>query len=131
MTDRSDIQSFIDRLEDGFAISEEVEDGLWVLTPEDGGSPIVVTMSPPVLVLRVNVMQLPPPGDRRNELLQKLLQLNATELVHGSYGIEDTQIVLTDAMQLGNLDFSEFQASVDSITLALGSHLSTLASYQE
>ena len=61
----------------------------------------------------------------------ELRQLNATDLVHGSYGIEGTQVVLTDALQLEDLNFSEFQASLESINLALGSHLSALASYQE
>ena len=32
---------------------------------------------------------------------------------------------------LENLDFTEFQATIDSINLALGSHLAAFASYQE
>ncbi len=31
--------------------------------------------------------------------------------------------MLTDTLELENLDFSEFEASFDSITLALASHL--------
>jgi len=38
---------------------------------------------------------------------------------------------LTDALELENLDFSEFEASFDSLTLALSSHLSALAPYRE
>ena len=52
-------------------------------------------------------------------------------MVHGSYGVEGSQVVLTDALQLKNLDFNEFQASLDSITLALASHMSALASFKE
>ena len=131
MTGREDVQSFIERLDDGVVTSEELEPGLWVLTPEQNGVRIVVNYEPPVVVFRVNVMELPAEGDKRTSLMRKLLELNATELLHGSYGIEGDSVVLTDALQLENLDFSEFQASIDSITLALASHLNALAPYQE
>ena len=51
--------------------------------------------------------------------------------MHGSYGLEGDHVVLTDTLELENLDFSEFEASFDSITLALASHLATLAPYRE
>ena len=132
MTSREDIQSYIERLDDGVVTSEEVEPGLWVLTPDETSElRIVVSYAPPVVVFRVNVMELPPEGDHRHPLMKKLLELNASELVHGSYGIEGEHIVLTSALQLENLDFNEFQASIDSITLALASHMTTLAPFQE
>jgi len=68
---------------------------------------------------------------RQAELFRQLLEYNARELVHGSYGLEGDHIVLTDTLELENLDFSEFEASFDSITLALASHLATLAPYRE
>ncbi len=131
MTGREDVQGFIERLDDGVVTSEELKPGLWVLTPEQDGVRIVVNFGPPVVVFRVNVMNLPGDAEKRTSLMQKLLELNATELLHGSYGIEGDSVVLTDALQLENLDFNEFQASIDSITLALASHLRALAPYQE
>jgi hypothetical protein len=131
MINQDDVQSFIERLSDSVITSDEVEPGMWILTAGSDGAGIVVSYDPPVLVIRVNVMELPPPGSRRTELMQKLLELNAGELVHGSYGIEGEHVVLTDALQLENLDFTEFQATYDSITLALASHMPALASYQE
>ncbi len=130
MANREDIESFIGRL-DTAVNSEEVEQGIWVLTPDDQGTQIVVSYDPPVAVFRVRVMDLPENGQAKTELMQKLLELNAEGLVHGSYGIEGSLVVLTDALQLENLDFNEFQSSVDSITLALASHMSTLASFRE
>ncbi len=130
MANREDIESFIGRL-DSAVNSEEVEKGIWVLTPDDQGAQIVVSYDPPVAVFRVRVMDLPESGRAKTDLMQKLLELNAQGLVHGSYGIEGSHVVLTDALQLDNLDFNEFQSSVDSITLALASHMSTLASFQE
>ena len=130
MANREDLESFIGRL-DGAITSDEVEKGIWVLTPGDESTPIVVSFDSPVVVFRVKVMDLPKDGQAKTQLMQKLLELNAEGLVHGSYGIEGSLVVLTDALQLENLDFNEFQSSVDSITLALASHMSALASFQE
>jgi len=44
-------------------------------------------------------------------------------LVHGSYGIERDSIVLTEALELAHLDFDEFLASYEGMTLAL-THIS-------
>ena len=51
--------------------------------------------------------------------------------MHGSYGVEGNHVVLTDTLELENLDFSEFEASFDSLTLALATHLGALAPYRE
>lgn len=130
MANREDLESFIGRL-DGSLTSDEVETGIWLLTPADESTPIVVSFDSPVVVFRVKVMDLPKDGQAKADLMQKLLELNAEGLVHGSYGIEGSVVVLTDALQLENLDFNEFQSSVESITLALASHMSALASFQE
>ena len=130
MTSREDLESFISRLDDDVN-SEEVDAGIWVLSPGENGAQIVVSYDPPVVVFRVNVMDLPDGEGKRNELMRRLLELNAEGLVHGSYGIEGPRVILSDALQLENLDFNEFQASVDSISLALASHMASLATYQE
>ena len=64
-------------------------------------------------------------------LTRRLLELNASDLLHGSYGIQDDQIVLTEALELSALDYEEFLASYESMTLALASHLRELGSYRE
>ena len=68
---------------------------------------------------------------RRGELFRQLLEFNARDLVHGSYGLEGDHVVLTDTLDLENLDYSEFESSFDSITLALASHLGALAPFRE
>lgn len=130
MITREDIQSFLDRLEAGALAVTEVEPNLWIAkTPDD--AEVVVHYAPPVVILRVRVMELPGAEPRRSELFRQLLEYNARELVHGSYGLEGNHVVLTDTLELENLDFSEFEASFDSMTLALASHLAALAPYRE
>ena len=130
MVTREDLQAWVDRLDGGVHTVQEVEPGLWLVrTPDE--AEIVVHHAPPVVLLRVRVMEPPEAGERREGLYRQLLEFNARDLVHGSYGLEGDHVVLTDTLELENLDFSEFQASFDSITLALASHLSALAPFRE
>ena len=130
MITRDDILSFFDRLYGGSLTVAELEPNLWLVrTPDD--AEVVVHYAPPVVILRVRVMELPASEPRRGELFRQLLEYNARDLVHGSYGLEGDHVVLTDALELENLDFSEFEASLDSLTLALASHLGSLAAFRE
>jgi hypothetical protein len=130
MISRDDIQSWLERLEGGSLEVRELEPNIWLVRSQEGAE-VVVHYAPPVVILRIRVMELPASEPRRSELFRQLLELNARELIHGSYGIEGDYIVLTDALELENLDFSEFEASFDSITLALATHLGALAPYRE
>ncbi len=130
MVSREDLEGFISRLEAEGVHAREIEPGLWVLNANGDGPEVVVHHAPPVVVLRVRVMTLPK-KTKKPELYRHLLELNAKDLVHGSYGIDGNDIVLSDTLELENLDFSEFRASFESMTLALASHLATLAPYRE
>ena len=130
MITRDDLQSWLDRLDGGTVSVEEVEPNLWICRTGDD-TEVVVNFAPPVLLLRVRVMELPAGEPRRSELFRQLLEFNARDLVHGSYGLEGDHIVLTDTLDLENLDYSEFESSFDSITLALASHLGALAPFRE
>ena len=130
MVTKEDIESFLDRIDSGTASVNEVEKNTYIVKTV-GGAEVVVHYAPPVVILRVTVMTLPAATPRRSELLRELLELNARDLVHGAYGLEGDKVVLTDTLELENLDFNEFEASFDSITLALAQHLGALAPYRE
>jgi hypothetical protein len=127
MTTREDILSWLDRLE---LPVEPLAEDLWLVQTGDGAE-LAVNFAPPVLVIRTRVMELPKDPARSGELCRKLMEYNARDLVHGSYGVEGDHVVLTDALELGHLEFAEFEASMDSLALALASHLGALAPYRE
>lgn len=132
MVTKEDLEGFLDRLGIDGASYSEIQSGMWVVHP--GGvldADVVVHYSPPVVLLRLKVMDLPKDESSLATLSRRLLQLNATELVHGSYGIEGDAIVLTEAMELSHLDYEEFLAAYESMTLALVSHLRELAPFRE
>ena len=126
MITREDLESYLIRLGTDY---EEVEDGMWVMRPDNGGVQVVISHSPPVLLLRVKIMDLPEDLDDAQlaPLYRRLLELNANDLVHGSYGIEEGDLVLSDAMELEALDFVEVRSSYESMVLAASSHPAQLS----
>jgi hypothetical protein len=132
MLTKDDIESFLVRLAATGSTYTEVEAGFWIVRPSpDSDLSVAVNYSPPVLLLRIDVMTLPDEGPQCSTLTRRLLELNASDLLHGSYGLQDKQIVLTEALELSALDYEEFLASYESMTLALASHLRELGSYRE
>lgn len=130
MLTKEDLEAYLDRLDSGSAEIEELEPGLWLVRTA-AGAEVLVHYSPPVVFLRIWVMPLPTGDGRQAELCRRLLAYNATDLIHGAYGLEGDRVVLVDTLELENLDFSEFEASFDSLTLALATHLGALAPYRE
>ncbi len=135
MVTKEDIEGWLNRIAaDGApgATFSEVEPGLWIVRPNgELDFSVVVHFEPPVVLLRVKVMAIPQNADAVATLSRRLLELNATDLVHGSYGIEQDSIVMTEALELSHLDYEEFLAAYESITVALASHLRELGSYRE
>jgi len=129
MVTREDVENFLIRLELPY---QELEDGLWVVRGDgqEGSAAVFVSHDPPLLLMRVGVMDAPEDEELRKGLFRELLEMNATELVHGAYGLDGDEVVLTDSLQLEDLDFSEFQASLESIMLALRSHYENLSRYK-
>ena len=122
MTTREDFESYLMRLGVEY---DEVDDGIWVIQGEQQHSTsIVVSYAPPLAVMRLKIMDLPAGGEdaRCVNLFRRLLELNATDIVHGSYGIEGDEVVLSHALELADLDFGELRSSIESLTLATTSH---------
>jgi Tir chaperone protein (CesT) family len=129
MRTAADIQDFLLRLELPY---EEPSEGTFVIQGHDGLDNIVLTIAGPVVVFRVKLMEVPQSAvAHREELFRTLLELNATEMMHGAYGVEGNSVVICDALGLENLDFNEFAASIDDISMAVSSHRVRLAKFRE
>ncbi|MBA2662985.1 MAG: YbjN domain-containing protein [Bradymonadaceae bacterium] len=105
---------------------EQVREGLWLIHDDiDYIDNIVVYHTPPVITFRVKLMEAPSAAARM-ELFTRLLELNATSMVAGAYGLEDDAVVIVDTLQSENLDHNEFQASIDAIAMAVREHFDEL-----
>jgi hypothetical protein len=120
MVSREDLESFLIRMDLEY---EEVGEGMYLTRGEDGGAPVVVHHADALLLIRMKVMDMPGEGSNSLALYRTLLELNANEIVHGAYGIEDGDLILSDTLELETLDFLEVQASIESITLAAATHM--------
>lgn len=119
MKTREDLESFLIRMNLEW---DELEEGMFLVRGASDGAPLVVHHSPPLLILRMKVMDLPENGDH-TELYRTLLELNASDVVHGAYGIEEGELILSDTLQLETLDFEELQASSESLQIAASTHI--------
>ncbi len=129
MVSREDVEGFLIRMDLDY---EEVDEGMFLAHGDNGGAGVVVHHSDPVLVLRLKMMDLPAePEEELIGLYRSLLELNATDIVHGAYGIEEGELILTDTLELENLDFTELQASIESLQLAASSHMGRIRELAE
>ena len=108
---------------------QEIGTNVWLI--DDGEHDIegvAVALNEPLVVFRVVVMDAP--SENRLELFTKLLELNASDLVHGAYALEDNKIVLIDTLEYDTMDYTEFRASLDALRLALIQHYPIFAQYR-
>jgi hypothetical protein len=110
MATRDNIEHYLIQIESPF---ESIENHMWVI---HNTANVVVTYEPPLVIFRMKIMEIP--KERREDFFKLLLELNATNMIHGAYGIEGENIVLIDTLQSEHLDFNEFQASLDALLLA-------------
>ena len=90
MRTHQDIENFMIRMGVKF---EHLSEGTWVIHDgEDQIDNIVVRHDPPILLCRVKLFDVPG-GSDHTELFRMLLELNASEMISGAYGLEGNAVV--------------------------------------
>ncbi len=131
MRTREDIESYLMRSNLSFKSLREHEgddegEDIWLVRDTSSGENIIISLSGNLVLFRVKVLELDTVKDKL-PLFEKLLELNASDMVHGSYGVANDAVVLTAGMILETLDYNEFQGTVDDLTLALTNHYEMLS----
>ncbi len=109
---------------------EEVGDKTFLINDQEKGlENLVIMVSEPLVILRVKVMELP--DARREELFERLLRLNAEDLLHGAYALEGDHVILIDTLEVETMDLEELRASFEAIGLALVQHYKVLNEYRQ
>ena len=127
MRSREDIESYLLRAEVPFEVVGD--DSMWLVHDSSLGENIAIKAAGPLLLFRVKVLELEEVDDKAG-LYEQLLTLNASDLVHGSYGISEGAIVLTCTLEIENLDYNELQAVLDDFSLALDNHYQQLTKFR-
>jgi len=109
---------------------QEVKPNFWLLDDaEHDLEGMVIMYAEPLVIFRVQVMTIP--ENNRLEFFKKLLELNASDMLHGAYGLEGEKIVISNSLEYETMDYGEFQASLDAISLALNQHYPILSVYRK
>jgi hypothetical protein len=125
MKTAEDIESYLIQIDTPF---ERVGIGMWQL--KEIGPDLVISLADSVVAFRLKLMDASKvPAPKREPLYHALLGLNATEMLHGAYGLENGAVVICAALQLENLDLNELQATIDDIGMAASNHYSTLSKF--
>ncbi len=82
----------------------ETSGGTLVVNRTSGSTAIAIRVQAPIVEIHAVIGT--PPGDtaQKAALFQRLLELNASDLAHAAYALEQNQIVLLASLALDNLD---------------------------
>lgn len=128
MATKEDVEAYLIDMDNPF---EEIGENMWMLHDEyDNIDNIMVHLCPPLITFRVKLMNVSDEQEKRAGLFEELLRLNATDMVHGAYGVDGDSVIIIDTLQSENLDYNEFQASVDSLVFGISTHYPILKKYR-
>jgi hypothetical protein len=124
-----DFELYLQRMELNF---EKLQDGMWMIQDEsDPAVNILVIHRSPIVLFRIKLMEWEEVStDRREDFFRTLLELNR-ELMHGAFAIEGHNLVLFNTLEAQNLDFNEFQASVDALSMAVMEYYPVLTGFRQ
>ena len=111
---------------------QQIDSNLWLLDDEGRSLQGVAVMhAEPLVIIRAEIMDVP--KGNVFELYTKLLELNASDVIHGAYALDsdNQKIVLIDTLLYNSMDYDNFRASLDSFGLALAQHYPILSKYRE
>jgi hypothetical protein len=109
---------------------QQVDSNLWLLDDEDRSlQGVVVMQAEPLVIIRAEIMDIP--KNNLLELYTKLLEFNATDVIHGAYALDNQKIVLIDTLHYETMDYEDFRAVLDSFSLALVEHYPILSKFRE
>ncbi|MCA9716791.1 MAG: YbjN domain-containing protein [Myxococcales bacterium] len=111
-------------------VHEPLDDGTWLVSTGNlRHTQIVVKIQEPIVLFTTPVFELREDTPDCEALFRTLLELNE-ELLHCAYGLQDRQLLLSGAHPVETLDFNEFQAMIDDMSMSLDSHLEQLARWR-
>lgn len=109
---------------------QQIDPNLWLLDDEDHSlQGVAIMQADPLVIIRAEIMDVP--SGNLLELYTTLLELNANDIIHGAYAIDNKKIVLIYSMEYETADYEEFRAALDSFSLALTQHYPVLSRYRD
>jgi len=111
---------------------EKVDSNIWLLEDEERTlQGVVVIQTEPLVIIRAEIMNIP--KNNVLELYKKLLELNATDVIHGAYALDsdNNKIILINTLHYDTMDYDDFRSSLEAFSLALATHYPILSKFRE
>ena len=111
MFENQDLELMLDKTNFPF---KRLADNMWqVAIPTDDVHNMIVTLQDTLLVIRLKLKEVNAQADAN--FYKKLLQMNATDITHGAFAVENNSLILIDSLETENLDLNELAASIQAI----------------
>ncbi len=99
----------------------EINENMWTISDdEDAIDDIIVYYDDPIVIFRIKLFELP--KGNNEELYRFMLEKNAYGLTHGAYAVEGDSVIIVDTLEAENLDYNEFESSVNALVIAIMEH---------
>ncbi len=106
-------------------VHKDEEEELIVVTNEDKGIyNMIIDCEQPILVFEQLIYQL---NSKTKEHFLRLLQMNRN-LIHGAFVVDEEgkQVLFRDTLQIENLDYNEFEGTINALSLGLAEYSNEL-----
>lgn len=106
-------------------ISQDEAEALIVVNDEKRGIyRLVIDCEDPILIMEQLIYHV---ENSSKEHFEKLLKMNRN-LVHGAFVLDEEgkRVIFRDTLQIENLDYNEFQGSINALSLAMAEYSNEL-----
>ncbi|TWI86370.1 type III secretion system chaperone family protein [Chitinophaga japonensis] len=123
------IESFAARLNCRIVYKNEQNGILKIDNQPDGINNLIIGIAPPILIMEQYLFSF---RSDNAEMFKKLLQKNR-DTIHGAFVISEdgNKVLFRYTMQLGNIDFIEFEGAINSLGLLLSEYAQQIIDFSK
>lgn len=120
------ISEFAEQLGLDIVQKDEAEQLLVVSNEDKGIYNLIIDCEEPLLIFEQLIYTLQKPSEKH---FLRLLQMNRN-LIHGAFVIDEEakQVIFRDTLQIENIDFNEFEGTINALSLGLAEYSNELLS---
>ena len=120
---------FASRLSLEIIKKNDEEELIIVSNKEKGIYQMIIDCEFPILIMEQLIYNVTAPSEKH---FKHLLQMNRS-LVHGAFSLDESgnQVIFRDTLQLENLDFNEFEGTINALSLGLAEFSEELLALNE
>ena len=111
-------------------VSEDEEDGVFVVENEEGGMKnVVLIVSDPIVIVEQYLFDL---SADSSDIFKKLLMKNR-DIIHGAFALDETgkRVLFRNTHECVNLDLNEIEATLNSLALLLSEYTDELIAFSK